>query len=480
MNSWIKNARCFALRAIVLSWATAMATTPTAATAQTATSNGKANKEDTTKGVSSGRKHQEFAQSEVPHCIRNLGTVTIVEPGNRWWRKLNLGSPEAILRTFVQQSGCFTLVNRDHSQQTSAIAEQGELQAGSNVGKDQIKAADYFLQPDIVSTNSNSGDGLKDVGALALFRRSVGRSVGGINIVKGEANVTLSVVNGRTTAEEALTEGYARKSEVSFGAGGGFIGGTFAEAGGGGYQNTKIGQIIVLAYLDAYTKLVTQLGGLPENAAGAAPTTNPSNEVAISIANQRSPIGAGFIPWPPPQPSSMGEISANFRLSESFGYIDAQIRSKLAARGYSQLLYFRIPGGFGIVTHLERLDSLGKPITQGRWSKTKLPVRGGFFDYIRNLFSGDDGHFRLFAFMVTDQDFQPQSNFATEENLNTWSSLGRPYMSRSLAAIAPSKNTRVWLMTYEFVCSHSKGGTLVSDVDGAFSFAVHKEFLGLR
>ena len=32
-----------------------------------------------------------------------------------------------------------------------------------------------------------------------------------------------------------------------------------------------IGQVIVLAYLDAYTKMVTQMGGLPENAAAAAP-----------------------------------------------------------------------------------------------------------------------------------------------------------------------------------------------------------------
>lgn len=38
-----------------------------------------------------------------------------------------------------------------------------------------------------------------------------------------------------------------------------------------GYQNTEIGQVIVLACLDAYIRLVTQLGGLPANAAVAAP-----------------------------------------------------------------------------------------------------------------------------------------------------------------------------------------------------------------
>ena len=230
---------------------------------------------------SSARKQQEKGTQEIPRCYKNLGTVAIVEPDNKWWRELSLGSPEAILRVFVQRSGCFTLVNRGRSLQSSAmeraLAEQGELQGGSNIGKGQIKAADYFLQPDIVSTNNNSGGSSLGgvLGGLGggLFGRGFGAIAGGLNVKKGEANVTLSVVNSRTTVEEARVEGYARKSDVSFGAGGGglFGGGTFAAAGGGGYQNTQIGQIIVLAYLDAYTKLVDQMGGLPDDASAAAP-----------------------------------------------------------------------------------------------------------------------------------------------------------------------------------------------------------------
>lgn len=230
---------------------------------------------------SSARKEQERGQAEIPRCSRNLGAVAIVEPDNKWWRELSLGSPEAILRVFVQRSGCFTLVNRGRSMQNRAmeraLADSGELQRGSNIGRGQVKAADYFLQPDIVSTNSNSGGGgfggvLGSVGG-GLFGRGFGAIAGGIKVKKGEANVTLSIVNSRTTVEEALVEGYARKSDLSWGAGGGggHFWGTFAGAGGGGYQNTKIGQIIVLAYLDAYTRLVTQLGGLPVDASAAAP-----------------------------------------------------------------------------------------------------------------------------------------------------------------------------------------------------------------
>jgi curli biogenesis system outer membrane secretion channel CsgG len=230
---------------------------------------------------SSARKAQERGAAQIPRCTRNLGTVAIVEPDNQWWRELSLGSPEAIMRVFVQQSGCFTLVNRGRSMQNRAMeramAEQGELQQGSNLGKGQVKAADYFLQPDIVTTNSNSGGG--GVGAALgglLGGHVLGGLAGGLNIRKKEANVTLAVVNARTTVEEALVEGHARKSDLSFGggAGGGGWWGGFAAAGGVGYQNTEIGQVIVLAYLDAYTKLVRQLGGLPENASAAAPQAN--------------------------------------------------------------------------------------------------------------------------------------------------------------------------------------------------------------
>lgn len=227
---------------------------------------------------SSARKAQEKGTAQIPRCQRNLGTVAIVEPDNQWWRELSLGSPEAIMRVFVQQSGCFTLVNRGRSMQNRAmeraLAEQGELQEGSNIGRGQVKAADYFLQPDIVTTNSNSGGGGFGAALGGLIGGGFGGIIGGINIKKKEANVTLAVVNARTTVEEAIVEGHARKSDIGFGAGGGGWWGGFAAAGATGYQNTEIGQVIVLAYLDAYTKLVGQLGGLPQNASDAAPQAN--------------------------------------------------------------------------------------------------------------------------------------------------------------------------------------------------------------
>src|SRR4051812_25967251 len=113
--------------------------------------------------ASSGHQDQEVGMQQIPVCTHRIGTLAIVEPDNQWWRELNLGSPEAIIKIFVQQSGCFSMVNRGRSMQSRAMeramADQGELQRGSNMGKGQVKAADYFLEPDIVSTNKNSGGG---------------------------------------------------------------------------------------------------------------------------------------------------------------------------------------------------------------------------------------------------------------------------------------------------------------------------------
>ncbi len=226
---------------------------------------------------SSAKKAQDKGVADIPVCARKLGTIAIVEPETKWWSELGVSSPEAIIKFFVMKSGCFGLVDRGGGLAARAVeralGDSGELQEGSNIGKRQVKAADYVVVPDIVSRNSNSG-GMGVAGALGGFLggRTIGGLLGGLKISKKEANVTLSLVNVRTTEIESLSEGYYRKSDLSWGGGGGaWWGGGLAAAGGGSYTNSDIGQVIVLAYLDAYKKMVGTLGGLPENASAAAP-----------------------------------------------------------------------------------------------------------------------------------------------------------------------------------------------------------------
>jgi curli biogenesis system outer membrane secretion channel CsgG len=234
--------------------------------------------------VSSGKKAQRAGEAQIPVCQRRLGTIAIVEPETRWWTELGLSSPEAVIKLFVAKSGCFGLVDRGGGLAARAVeralGDSGELQRGSNIGKRQVKAADYVIVPDIISRNSNSGGGGMFGGiAGALGGRALGGLVGGLKVSKKEASVSLSLVNVRTTEVAALTEGYARKSDISFGGGaGGYWGAGLAGVGGSSYGNTEIGQVLVLAYLDGYTKLVSQLGGLPADASAAAPRAEGVND----------------------------------------------------------------------------------------------------------------------------------------------------------------------------------------------------------
>jgi len=207
------------------------------------------------------------AEAQIPSCSHRLGTAAIYEPENHWWEGLGLESPEALIKIFVQRSNCFTLLDRGKgfsvAEKERALASGGELRQGSNVGKGQVKAADYVIVPDIVSKNNNAG-GTNIGGILGGFvGGGAGAILGGISISKKTADVTLTVTDVRSSEQVAMDEGHASKSDIGFGAGGGFgTWGGFGAAGASNYANTEIGQVVTLAYINAYTKLVTDMGGL--------------------------------------------------------------------------------------------------------------------------------------------------------------------------------------------------------------------------
>ena len=90
----------------------------------------------------------------------------------------------------------------------------------------------------------------------------------GEQVVPADGVVTVTEV--RTWYLGALAEGHAKKTDMAWGGGGGLFGsGGLGALGGGAYANTEIGQVIALAYLQAYHNLVQEMGGLPDNASAA-------------------------------------------------------------------------------------------------------------------------------------------------------------------------------------------------------------------
>ena len=203
---------------------------------------------------------------QIPTCDHKIGTLAVSEPEmqNPWWTAMNLDSPAALIKVYVSQSKCFTLVDRGKGLQAAqaerALAANGEERVGSNIGKGQMKAADYVLVPDIANRNGNSGG--TNVGGIVggLLPHGIGALVGGVSLKSKTADVVLTMTDVRSTEQVALEQGHAKKTDIGWGAGGGagFFGG-FAAGGASSYANTEIGQVVAMAYLDAYTKLVNDV-----------------------------------------------------------------------------------------------------------------------------------------------------------------------------------------------------------------------------
>lgn len=258
--------------------------------------------------ASSGQQLQQQTMNDVPRCARKLGTVSVADGDDpSGWTQFSLAPPSKLLKVMIARSGCFNLVDRgtglNAAERERAIGGGLGLQRGSNVGIGQIKAADYVLVAEIQGANSNvSGNA---VGAVAggLIGGRFGGLLGGIHTRKQEANTVLSLTNVRTTETIATQDGYAAKNSVSFGAGGGagFFGGG-AAAVGGGYDNTDIGRIVTLSFIQAYSKLVTSLNLVQPGSAGTAevaPKKTFTTMGPVILRKSAAPTGAAIRTLPP-------------------------------------------------------------------------------------------------------------------------------------------------------------------------------------
>ena len=242
--------------------------------------------------ASNAQKMQTNAMAEVPRCTRKLGTLSITNGDDpRGWNQYNLAPPAKLLRSIVQKSGCFNLVDRGAGL-NAAVTERDigaglGMQRGSNVGQGQVKAADYVLVAELQAADGNAGGSALAGIAGGLLGGTAGAIVGGIKTRKLEANTVLSLTNVRTTETIAVTDGYAVKNDIGWGAGAGAGGfGGFGGAVGGGYEDTETGRIATLAFIQAYSKMVGELG-LVSNQGSAAQAAPSKTFTAVAPVNLR-------------------------------------------------------------------------------------------------------------------------------------------------------------------------------------------------
>ncbi|MGA0603993.1 SH3 domain-containing protein [Caulobacter sp. KR2-114] len=254
---------------------------------------------------------QAVNSDQLPHCDRPLGTAAVKEPDRDWWTPLGLSNPEAVLKLFALKSGCLRMVDRNGGlamrNQERGLNDSGDLQRGSNIGRGQVLAADFFLIPDIARQNSNSGGG--NFGGMAghFLPGGFGAFAGSISVQSKEANTLITLVDARTTEQLYIAEGNAKKTDVGFGAGGWGGGwGGFGGLEGSGYTNTDIGKVIMQAYFNGFVDLVhymqnQQPGAQQANApiaAQRATTEVQLREGPSTSARIRYTVHAGALVYP--------------------------------------------------------------------------------------------------------------------------------------------------------------------------------------
>lgn len=226
--------------------------------------------------IKSAQTLRNEKMTEIPVCAKPLGTLAVQEPdgGTSWWTAQQLPAPSKLIKVFVNKSHCFTLVDRgaglDSAMRERELGASGELRVSSNVGKGQLKAADYVMVPDLISSNADSSGG--GVGGLlsGLMGSKAGRIASNVSFRSKTADVVLTITDVRSSEQVAMAQGQAKKTDLGINGSGALFGNTGVGAAGvGGYANTEMGQVITMAYLQAYTDLVNELGGLNGNASAS-------------------------------------------------------------------------------------------------------------------------------------------------------------------------------------------------------------------
>lgn len=223
--------------------------------------------------------------SQLEKCDAPKGTLAVVEPQSQVLSNLSrygLGSPTGVLRMLIQQSNCFQVVERGvgmrSMQQERALAQAGELQGGSNIGKGQMVAADFIVTPNVVFSESNAGGvGGGLIGALG------GRHAGVIGSIAGgvkfkQAQTSMLLVDARSGIQVAAAEGSAEKAD--FALGGALFGGV--GVAGGGYSNTNEGKMIAASFVDNWNNIVRSVRGnasLIQATGGVASKANAQGSV---------------------------------------------------------------------------------------------------------------------------------------------------------------------------------------------------------
>lgn len=212
---------------------------------------------------------------------------------------------------------------------------------------------------------------------------------------------------------------------------------------------------------------------LPDVKASAGPAPVPAAQVTPLKQHD-----APFLPWPPLEPSSFGEATAQFT-APTYAEVNQRISARLASAGYPRWWYFSVPDGFAMATPLERIDRSGRPTPEDdRWAAGKALFHGGLGAYFKRIMKGDGARFRMLVFVVSPHKLQTSADSANESDVRRWTTTGRRSLSDEVSQ-ARFGASHIFMFVYEFTRTRGRDAALAQDRSRMLPFRLHAASLGI-
>jgi hypothetical protein len=185
-----------------------------------------------------------------------------------------------------------------------------------------------------------------------------------------------------------------------------------------------------------------------------------------------------FPEWPPPRPSTAFMLPDDFIAGkQNYGGVGKALVAVLQRAGYQEAAFFSVPGGFAVITKMERIEADGTP-SQMRWTTHDSPFPSGALASFKLIFSAPEGLYRDFLFVVTDSPFPNDPNRPPDKDqVDSWSPLGFNFLPAEFSATPIQNNTHCVAYVYEFFSRGFK--TTATSIDSPISVVEHLQRAGL-
>ncbi len=158
--------------------------------------------------------------------------------------------------------------------------------------------------------------------------------------------------------------------------------------------------------------------------------------------------------WPPEAPSSRVSLDRFIKARSNLTLYDAgqKLKRSFEDAGYLEYSYYAAPGGFVLVTRIEKISAKGDPLPGTE--RYKLPNQrssGSLTSFVRGLFlDAPPGFYRYIAVVVSDQPYRTSRRKLSSTEAGRRLTRGSNNLSAAYKKVAFTRDHNVEALIYEF------------------------------